>query len=158
MEFWCSCMEFFRAQSDIPASSYIICSTGLWNHTLQVLFMAQSRHKSAALPVCVTWFLWVICVMATRTHRSSWHWLLWAWENMLHENCNSKSDETSIKFPLTARVDAVFLHRTQELKADNQNKELQQEVEASKKSLNRSMACIILTKIMDTKRFKRLKR
>lgn len=40
-----SCMEFFRAQSDIPASSYIICSTGLWHHTLQVIFIVQSRHN-----------------------------------------------------------------------------------------------------------------
>lgn len=51
---------------------------------------------------------------------------------MLHEHCTSKSGETSIKFPLTVRVDAVFLLRTQQLKADNQNKEPKQEVEASK--------------------------
>lgn len=125
-------MEFFRAQSDIPASSYIICSTGLWHHTLQVIFIVQSRHKSTALLVYVTCFLWVIYVMATRTHRSSWHWLLCVWENILHENCTSKSDETSINFTLTVRVDAVFLHRSQQLKADSQNKEPKQETEASK--------------------------
>lgn len=51
---------------------------------------------------------------------------------MLHENCTSKSDDTSIKFPLTVRVEAEFLHRTQQLKADSQNKETKQEVEASK--------------------------
>lgn len=54
------------------------------------------------------------------------------WEKMLHENCTFKSDETSIKFPLTVRVDTEFLHRTQQFKADSQNKEPKQEVEASK--------------------------
>lgn len=72
--------------------------------------------------------------MATRTHRSSWHWLLCVCENILHENCTSKSDETSIKFTLTVRVVAVFLHRTQQLKADSQTKEPKQEVEEVSKT------------------------
>lgn len=134
-----------HAQDELQPGSAILChlvqapvwnssglSTGLWHHTLQVLFIVQSRHKSTALLVYVTCFLWVIYVMATRTHRSSWHWLLCVWENILHENCTSKSDETSIKFTLKVRVDAVFLHRFQQLKADSQNKKPKQEMEASK--------------------------
>lgn len=128
-------LEFFRAKSDTPTSSYIICSTGLWNHTLQVLFIVQSRSKSTTLLVYVTCFLWLIYVMATRTHRSSWHRLLCVCENVLHENCTSKSDETSIKFTLTVRVVAVFLHRIQQLKADSQTKEPKQEAEEVSKSL-----------------------
>lgn len=101
-----------------------------WNHALEVLFTVQSRSKSTTLLVYVTCFLWLIYVMATRTHRSSWHWLLCVCENiLLHENCNSKSEETSIRFPLTVRGVAVFLHRTQQLKADSQTKEPKQDAE-----------------------------